>query len=53
MLIIHYWFIGDSEALAEVRLLPPQGIDLKSKSIAQIASLFCEEELKWYQRSEA
>ena len=41
------------EALAEVRLLSAQEIELKSQSNAQIAKLLREEELKWYQRSKA
>jgi hypothetical protein len=38
------------EALAEVRPLSVQEIELKRQSNAQIASLLREEELKWYQR---
>jgi hypothetical protein len=45
--------IDDLEALAELRPLSPQEIELKSQSNAQIAGLLCEEELKWYQRSKA
>ena len=41
------------EAVAEVRLLSTQEIELKSQSNAQIAKLLFEEELKWYQRSKA
>ena len=41
------------EALAEVRLLSEQEIELKSQSNAQISKLLREEELKWYQRSKA
>ena len=41
------------EALAEIRLLSAQEIELKSQSNAQIAKLLREEELKWYQRSKA
>jgi hypothetical protein len=45
--------IDSLEALAEVRPLSAQEIELKSQSNAQIASLLREEELKWYQRSKA
>jgi mannosylglycoprotein endo-beta-mannosidase len=45
--------IDSLEALAEVRSLSPQEIELKSQSNAQIASLLRKEELKWYQRSKA
>jgi mannosylglycoprotein endo-beta-mannosidase len=45
--------IDDLEALAEVRPLSMQEIELKSQSNAQIAGLLHEEELKWYQRSKA
>jgi mannosylglycoprotein endo-beta-mannosidase len=45
--------IDDLEALAELRPLSPQEIELKSQSNAQIAGLLHEEELKWYQRSKA
>jgi hypothetical protein len=45
--------IDDLEALAEVRPLSVQEIELKSQSNAQIAGLLREEELKWYQRSKA
>jgi hypothetical protein len=41
--------IDDLEALAEVRPLSTQEIDIKNQSNAQIASLLREEELKWYQ----
>ena len=51
---IHLSSIIDAlEALAEVRLLSPQEIELKSQSNAKIAKLLREEELKWYQRSKA
>ena len=39
------------EALAEVRLLSKQEIELKSQSSAHTVKLLHEEELKWYQRS--
>jgi hypothetical protein len=45
--------IDDLEALAKVRPLSTQEIELKSQSNAQIAGLLREEELKWYQRSKA
>jgi hypothetical protein len=45
--------IDDLEAVAEVRPLSTQEIDLKNQSNAQMASLLREEELKWYQRSKA
>jgi uncharacterized protein YgfB (UPF0149 family) len=45
--------IDDLEALAEVRPLSMQEIELKSQSNAHIATLLWEEELKWYQRSKA
>jgi hypothetical protein len=45
--------IDDLEALAEVRPLSMQEIELKSQSNAHIATLLREEELKWYQRSKA
>jgi hypothetical protein len=45
--------IDDLEALAEVRALSPQEIELKSQSNAKIANLLREEELKWYQRSKS
>jgi hypothetical protein len=45
--------IDDLEALAEIRPISSQEIELKSQSNAQIASLLREEELKWYQRSKA
>jgi hypothetical protein len=45
--------IDDLEALAELRPLSPQEIELKSQSNAQIAGLLREEELKWYQCSKA
>jgi hypothetical protein len=41
------------EAIAEVRLLSSDKIELKLQSNAQIAALLHEEELKWYQRSKA
>jgi hypothetical protein len=43
--------IDDFEALAEVRLLSTQEIEMKNQANAEIANLLCEEELKWYQRS--
>jgi glycyl-tRNA synthetase beta subunit len=43
----------DLEALAEVRALSTQEIELKSQSNAKIANLLQEEELKWYQRSKS
>jgi hypothetical protein len=45
--------IDDLEALAEIRPISSQEIELKIQSNAQIASLLREEELKWYQRSKA
>jgi hypothetical protein len=45
--------IDDLEALAEVRPLSEHEIELKSQLNAQIAGLFREEELKWYQWSKA
>jgi hypothetical protein len=39
------------EALAEMRLLSTQEIELKSQSNAEIARLLREEEIKWHQRS--
>ena len=45
--------IDDIEAIAEVRPLTTQEIELKSHSNAQLAGLLREEELKWYQRSKA
>jgi mannosylglycoprotein endo-beta-mannosidase len=45
--------IDNLEALAEVRPLLPQEIELKSQSNAQIARLLREEEIKWYQRSKS
>jgi hypothetical protein len=45
--------IDELEALAEVRLLSSDEIELKSQSNAQITALLREEELKWYQRSKA
>ena len=45
--------IDDLEAFAEVRPLSTQEIDLKNRSNAEMASLLCEEEIKWYQRSKA
>jgi hypothetical protein len=41
------------EALAEVRLLSPQVIELNIHFNAQLQGLLCEEELKWYQRFKA
>jgi hypothetical protein len=41
------------EALAEVRPLSAQEIELKSQSNVQIVGLLRKEELKWYQRSKA
>jgi hypothetical protein len=41
--------IDDLEALAKVGPLSEQHIELKNQSNAKIASLLCEEELKWYQ----
>jgi hypothetical protein len=43
--------IDELEALAEVRLLSSDEIELKSQLNAQITSILWEEELKWYQRS--
>jgi hypothetical protein len=43
--------IDELEALAEVRLLSSDDIELKSQSNSQITTLLHEEELKWYQRS--
>jgi hypothetical protein len=43
--------IDELEALAEVRLLSVNEIELKSQSNAQIANLLREEDLKWYQWS--
>jgi mannosylglycoprotein endo-beta-mannosidase len=45
--------IDNLEALAECRPLLPHEIELKSQSNAEIARLFREEELKWYQRSKS
>jgi hypothetical protein len=45
--------IDNLEALAEVRPLLPQEIELKSQSNAQIARLLREEEIKWYQMSKS
>jgi mannosylglycoprotein endo-beta-mannosidase len=45
--------IDDLEALAEVRLLSSDEIELKIQSNAQITSILREEELKWYQCSKA
>jgi mannosylglycoprotein endo-beta-mannosidase len=45
--------IDDLEAIAEVRPLTTQEIDLKSQYNAKLAGLLREEELKWYQRSKA
>jgi hypothetical protein len=45
--------IDDLEAKAEVRPLSAQEIELKSQSNAEIVKLLREEELKWYQRSNA
>jgi hypothetical protein len=41
------------EAIAEVRPLSMQEIELKSQSNAAIASLIREEELKWYEHSKS
>jgi hypothetical protein len=41
--------IDELEALAEVRLLSTQEIELKSQYNAHMASMLREEELKWYQ----
>jgi mannosylglycoprotein endo-beta-mannosidase len=43
--------IDELEAIAEVRPLTVQEIELKSQSNARLAGLLREEELKWYQRS--
>jgi hypothetical protein len=43
--------IDDLGALAEVKPLYVQEIELKSQLNAQIVGLLCEEELKWYNRS--
>jgi hypothetical protein len=45
--------IDELESLAEVRLLSSDEIELKSQSNAHITSLLRDEELKWYQRSNA
>jgi hypothetical protein len=45
--------IDDLEALAEVRPLSAQEIEIKIQSNADIEKLLSEEELKWYQRSKA
>jgi hypothetical protein len=45
--------IDDLEALAKIRPLSTQELELKSQSNAKIARLLREEELKWYQRSKA
>jgi hypothetical protein len=45
--------IDDLEAIAEVRPLSTQEIELLNQSNAQIARLLQEEELKCYQRSKA
>jgi hypothetical protein len=45
--------IDNLEALVELRPLSTQEIELKCQSNAQIADLLSEEELKWYQRSNA
>jgi mannosylglycoprotein endo-beta-mannosidase len=45
--------IDELEALAEVRLLSSDEMELKSQSNAQITSILREEELKWYQRLKA
>jgi hypothetical protein len=44
----HYWWFEGPRA--EVMLLTSQDIEPKCQSNAQLASLLCEEELKWYQR---
>jgi hypothetical protein len=43
--------IDELEAIAGVRRLSTQEIELKSQSNAHISHLLREEELKWYQRS--
>jgi hypothetical protein len=45
--------IDGLEALAEIRPLSLQEIELKSQSNAQLVGLLHDEELKWYQRSKA
>jgi hypothetical protein len=45
--------IDELEALAEVRPLSANEIELKSQSNPQIANLLREVELKWYQRSKS
>jgi hypothetical protein len=45
--------MDDTEAIAEVRPLTMQEIELKNQYNAKLASILCEEELKWYQRSKA
>jgi hypothetical protein len=45
--------IDHLEALAAIRPVPRQEIELKNQSNEQIASHLREEELKWYQRSKA
>jgi hypothetical protein len=47
------YIIDDLEALAELRPLSLQEIELKSQSNAQIVDLVREDKLKWYQRSKA
>jgi hypothetical protein len=43
--------IDELEALAEVRPLSEHEVEIKRQSNAHIASMLCEEELKWYQHS--
>ena len=43
--------IDELEEIAESQPLSTQDIELKNQSIARIAQLLREEELKWYQRS--
>jgi mannosylglycoprotein endo-beta-mannosidase len=45
--------IDGLKALAEVRPLSKQETELKNQSNTEIASLLCEEELKWYQQSKS
>jgi mannosylglycoprotein endo-beta-mannosidase len=45
--------IDELEDLTEVRLLSSDEIESKSQSNAQITTLLCAEELKWYQCSKA
>jgi hypothetical protein len=46
-------YIDDLEAIAEVRPLTVQEIELKSQYNAKLVDLLREEELKRYQRSKA